>query len=69
MTDDDMIDRIDLAAAIRSLTAAERRVMYLYYYCGYTQRELAEMMGCSRSQISKSLRRCREKLRRYYMTN
>ena len=54
----------DLRPALASLTARERRVLYLRFYEGKTQSEIAGDIGVSQMHVSRILTHCIEKLRR-----
>jgi RNA polymerase sigma factor (sigma-70 family) len=54
---------IDLARALRSLTARQRIVTVLHYYGGYSLSEIASIVGSSRSSVGVHLYRARKSLR------
>lgn len=56
-------DRTTLAAALRELSAQERRVLYLRFFEGLTQTEIARKLEISQMQVSRLLRRTLRVLR------
>ncbi len=56
-------DRATLAAALRYLTPQEQQVLYLRFFRGLTQTEIAKRMGISQMQVSRLLRRTLKILR------
>ncbi|MBS3957745.1 MAG: SigB/SigF/SigG family RNA polymerase sigma factor [Clostridiales bacterium] len=56
-------DRTTLAAALKGLTAQEQRVLYLRFFEGLTQTEIARRMGISQMQVSRMLRKTLRVLR------
>lgn len=56
-------DRATLAAALRVLNPQERRVLYLRFFEGLTQTEIARRLGISQMQVSRLLRRTLRVLR------
>lgn len=56
-------DRTTLAAALRVLSAQERRVLYLRFFDGLTQTEIARQLDISQMQVSRLLRRTLRVLR------
>jgi RNA polymerase sigma-B factor len=59
----DVIDRVALAAALRTLPLHERRIVLLSFYGERTQRRIAEDVGLSQIHVSRLLRRALERLR------
>lgn len=55
--------RVVLAPALRHLTARERRIVYLRFFEGMTQREIGEQLGVTQMQISRLLSRIIRTLR------
>ena len=53
----------DLECALNKLSAIDREVVYLYYYEGYSAKEIAEIIGKTEKSIFKRLSRSREKLK------
>jgi RNA polymerase sigma-B factor len=49
--------RLTLRSAITSLGEDERRIVYLRFYEGLTQREIALRLGTNQVQVSRQLRR------------
>jgi RNA polymerase sigma-B factor len=58
-----MEDWVSLAPALRSLSERDRRVLYLRFFGGWTQSEIAEDVGLSQMQISRILGQTLAKLR------
>jgi RNA polymerase sigma-B factor len=56
-------DRTTLAAALKFLTAQEQKVLYLRFFEGLTQTEIAKQMEISQMQVSRLLRRTLRVLR------
>jgi RNA polymerase sigma-B factor len=56
-------DRVGLAAAIRSLEAADRELLWMKFVEGRTQREIGTRLGVSQMQVSRRVRRVIERLR------
>ena len=48
----------------RDLPAKYRLPLYLYYYEGYTVREVGQLLGMKESTVQTQLARAREKLKR-----
>ncbi|MFF9408095.1 sigma-70 family RNA polymerase sigma factor [Streptomyces anandii] len=61
---DHVIDVVALVAAVRRLTVLERRVLYLRFYREQTQQQIADAVGLSQAQVSRSLARSCRRLRR-----
>lgn len=56
-------EKIDLEFALKKLTSDARTIIYLYYYEGYTTKEIAHMMNMNHSAVRTSLSRSRKKLK------
>jgi RNA polymerase sigma-B factor len=56
-------DRTTLASALRFLTPQEQRILYLRFFKGHTQTEIARQMGISQMQVSRLLRKTLKTLR------
>jgi RNA polymerase sigma-B factor len=56
-------DRTTLAAALKHLTPQEQRVLYLRFFEGLTQTEIARQLEISQMQVSRLLRRTLRVLR------
>ncbi|MGH2931112.1 MAG: sigma-70 family RNA polymerase sigma factor, partial [Solirubrobacteraceae bacterium] len=52
-----------LRQAVNKLPATERQVVYLRFYEGLTQREIAEKVGVSQMHVSRLLSRALDQLR------
>ncbi len=65
--DDDSLDRLvgwaSVAPAIRSLPARERRILYLRFFHGQTQSEIAKEVGMSQMHVSRLLAKTLHQLR------
>jgi RNA polymerase sigma-B factor len=57
------LDRVQLAAAMRSLPARERRILVLRVYGDLTQSEIAERIGISQMHVSRLLSHARSVVR------
>lgn len=58
-----VVDRIALAAALRTLPLHERRIVLLSFYGERTQRRIADDVGLSQIHVSRLLRGALERLR------
>ena len=47
--------RIDLARALSTLTDRQRAVLYAWAVLGYTQREIAKVLGISQQRVHQEL--------------
>jgi len=56
-------DRTTLQAAFKDLTPQEQRVLYLRFFEGLTQTEIARQLDISQMQVSRLLRRTLKVLR------
>lgn len=56
-------DRTTLASALKELTSQEQKVMYLRFFQGLTQTEIAQKLKISQMQVSRLLRRTLRVLR------
>ena len=65
----DTIENEQLAAAIRSLTEKQRRVVELSFWEGMKQKEIAAKMGCSPAAISKLLSKALDAIASYLTEN
>jgi RNA polymerase sigma-B factor len=54
-----------VAPAVRALSERDRRVLYLRFFVGKTQSEIAEDIGVSQMHVSRILSQTLERLRRY----
>ena len=62
--EDDIIDRMLLEQRLGTLTAEERRLIWLRYFAGKTQSEVGRMLGISQVQVSRAENRILEELRK-----
>jgi RNA polymerase sigma-B factor len=65
--DDDLTsapDRVSLEAALATLPERERKIVYLRFYEGLTQGEIAEQVGTSQVHVSRLLRTSLDRLHR-----
>ncbi len=53
-----------LADALQKLTVRQRRVIELYYWQRYSQKEIADLFGCSQQAVSDTLQKAVKKLER-----
>jgi len=56
-------DHIALLDAVRSLPPEQQEVIHLFYYEGYTSKEIAELIGVNENTVKSRLRRARIELR------
>ncbi len=61
---DAMEERLDLLSAVRSLPPAYSAVIHLYYYEGYSIKEIARLLALPSPTVGTRLARGRERLRR-----
>ncbi len=65
--DDHLLDIVDdratLSAAVKYLSAQEQRILYLRFFRGLTQTEIARQLGISQMQVSRLLRKTLKVLR------
>lgn len=57
-------DRTSLAAVLQHLNSQEQRILYLRFFRGLTQTEIANELGISQMQVSRLLRRTLDTIRR-----
>jgi len=55
--------QIELLDAVRSLTAEHQEVIHLFYYEGYSNKEIAELLNIKGNTVKSRLRRARLELR------
>jgi len=55
--------QIELLDAIRSLTPEHQEVIHLFYYEGYSNKEIAQLLGTNENTVKSRLRRARLELR------
>ena len=51
--DEDILERLSLADAIKSLNDKEKEILLMRYYVGKTQMEVSEEVGISQAQVSR----------------
>jgi len=61
--EDEVIDRMLLEQLLGTLTAEERRLIWLRYFAGKTQSEVGHILGISQVQVSRAEKRIIESLR------
>lgn len=61
-------DRTTIAQAVRYLAPQEQRVLYLRFFQGLTQTEIANRLGISQMQVSRLLRKTLRALREHIAT-
>ena len=59
-------EKTALLEALQKLSEGERNVVYLYYYEGYSAKEIAAIIGKRESSVFMSLSRARERLRELF---
>ena len=64
VTEESMVERIALRAAIDALPEQERKTILLRFYKGLTQQQCARILGVSQVQVSRLEKRAIERLRR-----
>ena len=64
VTEEGMVERIALRAAIDHLPEQERKTILLRFFKGLTQQQCARVLGVSQVQVSRLEKRALEKLRR-----
>lgn len=62
--EDQIIEKVDVENAIKSLTGRERKVLELYYINKYTQQEIANMLDLSKTYINNILVRVKHHLKK-----
>ncbi len=62
-SEDSLLERIDLRAAVDALPDQEKKTILLRFYKGMTQQQCARILGVSQVQISRLEKRAIEKLR------
>ena len=63
-TEESLVERIALRAAIRALPGQEQKTILLRFYKGLTQQQCARILGVSQVQVSRLEKRALERLRR-----
>jgi RNA polymerase sigma-70 factor (ECF subfamily) len=56
-------DRMDVTAALATLAPQQRAALVLYYYHGYSYREIATVLGIAEGTVGASLNAARKRLR------
>lgn len=56
-------DEFELLEVVRSLPPKYRAVIHLYYYEGYSVKEIADIIGASATSVTTRLSRARERLK------
>jgi RNA polymerase sigma-B factor len=62
-SDAEVEDLLVLPELVAALPPVERTALVLHYFKGLKQREIGALIGCSQMQVSRLLRRSRERLR------
>ena len=57
-------EELELLDAIHELPLKYRTILHLYYYEGYSTREIAQILTCSEVLVRKRLSRARDKLKK-----
>lgn len=60
---DTLVERESVKPGLHALPARERRILYLRYFQGMTQKSIGRELGISQMQVCRLLRRCCERLR------
>lgn len=58
-------ERLEIKAALDSLSPPERKLLYLKYYCDMTVREIAAAENMKKSTVDYGILRAEEKLKKY----
>ena len=58
-------DKDEVFKALESLSDRDRDALYLYYYEGYTAKEIANIIGGSERAVTKRIGRAREKMKEF----
>ena len=53
-----------MLSAVMDMPARDRAVLYLFYYEGYSTREVGELLGIRQTAVTTRLQRAREKLKK-----
>jgi len=56
----------DIYSRIRALLTDMEQIIFSYYLCGYTMREIAYIIKCSHQNIYKIINRCKKKIKEYF---
>ena len=62
----DNLEKINFEMFIRNLTSDEQTILTLYYYSGYTTKEIGHIMNKNENTIKTKIRRAKDKLREEY---
>ena len=62
-SEEELVERIDLRAAVDALPEAERKTILLRFFKGLTQTQTARILRVSQVQVSRLERRALERLR------
>lgn len=62
--EDELVSNMYLEQAFNKLKDNEKRIIYLHFFKGMKQHELAKMMGCTQSYISRIISEIINKMRR-----
>lgn len=62
----DNLEKMNFEMFIRNLSLDEQTILTLYYYSGYTTKEIGHIMGKNENTIKTKIRRAKDKLREEY---
>ena len=62
----DNLEKINFEIFIRNLSLDEQTILTLYYYSGYTTKEIGHIMNKNENTIKTKIRRAKNKLREEY---
>lgn len=62
----DNLEKIDFEMFIKNLSPDEQTILTLYYYSGYTTKEIGHIMRKNENTIKTKIRRAKDKLRQEY---
>lgn len=64
----DSVQNEHLAAALAHLTDRQRRVIELHFWQGYQYKEIAVILGCDPSAVTRLLQRAFKQIRIYFLS-
>ena len=60
-----LVENLDVAEAIHQLSEPKRKIILLYYFAGFNDREIGEVIGMSVGGVWYQRRKAEEELRKY----
>lgn len=60
---DDKSEKMSLISALNTLDSTDREIIVLYFSCGYTSKEIGELLSMNDSTVRSRIKRTTEKLR------